>query len=131
MRKNLFLLLLLFLAGCAGNTMVLNGEKIDILSPEEELELISTARATLAKSKRLTPNEQRIVKAQKPVFKIRYTSSRTGDATCTWKLPGKSVTLLIRGTFFEGSAQWVMKLNNDQPGALYFKAKDPLRVDKR
>ena len=79
MRKNLFLLLLLFLAGCAGNTMVLNGEKIDILSPEEELELISTARATLAKSKRLTPNEQRITASKRTQ---RLPQSKHGRTPC-------------------------------------------------
>lgn len=113
--------ILLLLAGCASHTMMLGGERIEILSPAEEAELVSTARATVAKSRQLSRKEQQLIREQTPRFKIRYTSSRTGDASVTWKIPGKTVTLLIRGTFFEGSAQWVMKVGRDQPAVLDFR----------
>ena len=135
MRFPLFLtacfLLVLLCGGCVRHYQVINGISVEVLSPGEELELKAMARATLARSKALTLQEQEIIRTQQPELKIRYSSNRTGDATVRWKLPGKTVSLFIRGTFFDPSAQWMMKINKDQPEYLDMRRPVRRKVEKR
>ena len=118
-------------SGCTRYYQVINGITVEVLSPAEELEMKSTARATLAKSKVLTVREQEIIKSTQPELKIRYTGNRMGDATVRWKLPGKTVSLFIRGTFFDPTSQWMMKIHNDLPEYLDFRNRAPRKVEKK
>ena len=118
-------------SGCTRHYQVINGITVEVLSPAEELELKAMARTTLARSKVLTPQEQEIIRNRQPELKIRYSSNRTGDATVRWKLPGKTVSLFIRGTFFDPTAQWMMKINKDQPEYLDLRRSGKQKVEKR
>lgn len=120
-----------FFCGCTAHYKMINGERIEVLSPEEEIELKSVARTTLAKSKLLTSRERETIKAQQPSLKIRYTGNRMGDATVSWKLPGKTVSLFMRGVFFDPSAQWMMKVRNDHPEIIDQRYQRTPKVEKR
>jgi hypothetical protein len=111
--------------GCVRHYKVINGITVEVLSPSEELEMKSTARAALAQSKALTIPEQEMIKNTQPELKIRYTGDRMGDATVRWKLPGKTVSLFIRGVFFDPTAQWMMKIQKDQPEYLDLRNQNP------
>ena len=124
-------ILCVMLCGCGGHYQMINGEKVEVLSPAEEIEMKSIARATLARSKALSSRERELIKGQEPVLKIRYIGDRTGDATVSWKLPGKTVSLFMRGVFFDPSAQWMMKIREDQPEYLDLRQNRPRRVEKR
>ena len=117
--------------GCFKHYKVINGITYEVLSPNEELEMKATARAALAKSRALTVQEQEMIKSTPPELKIRYTGNRMGDATVRWKLPGKTVSLFIRGAFFDPTAQWMMKIYNDQPEYLDFRNRTPRKVEKK
>ena len=123
--------LCVMLCGCGRHYQMIHGEKVEVLSPAEEIEMKSIARATLAKSKVLTPRERELIKKQDPVLKIRYIGDRTGDATVSWKLPGKTVSFFMRGVFFDPTSQWIMKIREDQPEYLDLRQKKPLRLEKR
>ena len=128
MRFTVFFLLLFLsaLCGCMSNRELINGEWIEVLSSREQQLLINTARATLSNTKRLTSRDRELIKKLDPELKIRYTGDRTGDANFVWQLPGKRVTLLMRGTFFTPSVQWVMKVHNNPPERPVFaEAADP------
>ena len=134
MKRSVMLVLLpgiFLLTGCGGPTRMINGEMTEVLTPHEEIEMISIARATLAKSRRLNSAEQKFIRENDPVLKIRYTGDRTGDASVIWKLPDRKVTLLMRGTFFTPSAQWMMKINEDHPEFADFTRKNRRNVEKR
>lgn len=133
MRFTVFFLLisLLGLCGCNSGKVLINGEWTEVLSPREEQILIGTARATLAKNKRLTAQEREFIKRQEPELKIRYTGDRTGDANFIWQMPDKRVTLLMRGTFFSHTAQWVMKVYNKGPEVLDFSKQTDPAVEKK
>lgn len=117
--------------GCGRHYRMINGEKMEVLSPAEEMEMKSIARATLAKSKALSSRERELIKSQMPTLKIRYIGDRMGDATVSWKLPGKTVAVFTRGVFFDPSSQWMMKIREDQPEYLDLRQKKPGRVEKR
>ena len=123
--------LFVMLCGCGRHYQMINGEKVEVLSPAEELEMKSMARTALARSKALTSRERELIKGQEPVLKIRYIGDRMGDASVSWKLPGKTVSLFMRGVFFDPSAQWMMKIREDQPEYLDLRQKKPLRLEKR
>ena len=133
MRFTVFFLLisLLGLCGCNSGKVLINGEWTEVLSPREEQILIGTARATLAKNKRLTAQEREFIKRQEPELKIRYTGDRTGDANFIWQMPDKRVTLLMRGTIFSNTAQWVMKVYNKGPEVLDFSKQTDPAVEKK
>jgi len=103
------------LPGCRGPAIMINGEPVEVLTPKEELELACIARSTLVRSKVLTPEEKAVIKEKDPAVKIVYSSNRTGDATISWQLPKRWVAVFIRGTFFTPSAQWMMKIRDNQP----------------
>ena len=117
--------------GCGKHYKDINGITYEVLSPGEELEMKSMARAALAKSKVLTVQEQEMIKSTPPELKIRYTGNRMGDATVRWKLPGKTVSLFIRGAFFDPTAQWMMKIHKDQPEYLDLRNQKPRKVEKK
>ena len=117
--------------GCVKHYKVINGITYEVLSPTEELEMKSAARAALSRSRALTVQEQEMIKSTQPELKIRYTGNRMGDATVRWKLPGKTVSLFIRGAFFDPTAQWMMKIRKDQPEYLDFRNKSPRKVEKK
>ena len=125
----------LFLCGCGGPTRMINGETCEVLSSREELELASIARSTLTRSKVLTPAEKAIIRGKDPELKIIYSGNRTGDATISWQLPDRWVAVFIRGTFFTPSAQWMMKIRDNQPEWLDLRAQKPeqkaARPDKK
>ena len=117
--------------GCVKHYKVINGITYEVLSPNEELEMKAAARAALAKSKALTIPEQEMIKSTQPELKIRYTGNRMGDATVRWKLPGKTVSLFIRGVFFDPTAQWMMKIYKDQPEYLDLRNQPSPQVEKK
>ena len=119
------------LCGCGKHYQVIHGIRYEVLSPREEDELKSMARVTLAKSKALSSKEREIIKTQKPELKIRYSADRMGDATVTWKLPNRTIYLLVRGVFFDPSAQWIMKIRDKQPEYLDLRRKSPRKLEKR
>ncbi|MBR1952061.1 MAG: hypothetical protein IKA32_05760 [Lentisphaeria bacterium] len=94
---------------------MIHGIRYEVLSPEEENEMKSMARVTLAKSKALSAKERELIKTIQPELKIRYSGDRTGDASVSWQLPTRTVTLFMRGVFFDPSSQWMMKIRNKQP----------------
>ena len=106
---------LLFCGGCGKHYKVIHGIRYEVLSPEEENEMKSMARVTLAKSKALNSKERELIKTIQPELKIRYSGDRTGDASVSWKLPTRTVTLFMRGAFFDPSSQWMMKIRDKQP----------------
>ena len=106
---------LLLCGGCGKHYKVIHGIRYEVLSPEEENEMKSMARVTLAKSKALSSKERELIKTIQPELKIRYSGNRTGDASVSWKLPTRTVTLFMRGTFFDPSSQWMMKIRDKQP----------------
>ena len=112
-----FLLLstLFLLAGCRGPVVMINGEPVEVLTPKEELELACIARSTLLRSKVLTAEEKAVIREKDPQVKIVYSSRRTGDATISWQLSKRWVAVFIRGSFFTPSAQWMMKIRDNQP----------------
>lgn len=122
----------LFASGCStGDTAMLNGEVIEVLSKKEELELISIARSSISRNKQFSSKERDMIRKQKPELKIRYTASRSGDAVVSWKLPGKNVSMLIRGTFLEPSAQWIMKIRHDHPEMLDFRKNNKRKMENK
>lgn len=127
----LFLLSLLCLTGCVKHYKNINGIRLEVLSPAEEDEMKSIARAVLNKNKKLTPQERALIKKQIPELKIRYTEDRAGEATVIWKLPGRQVMLRMRGAFFDPSAQWMMLIRNEQPEYLDLRRQQSPRVEKR
>ena len=116
---------LLLLCGCGGPTREINGVTYEVLTPREELELASIARSTLTRSKVLTPAEKAVIRGKDPELRIVYSGNRTGDATISWQLPGRWVAVFIRGTFFTPSAQWMMKIRDNQPEWLDLRAREP------
>lgn len=106
---------LLLCCGCGKHYKVIHGIRYEVLSPEEENEMKSMARVTLAKSKALSAKERELIKTIQPELKIRYSGDRTGDASVSWQLPTRTVTLFMRGVFFDPSSQWMMKIRNKQP----------------
>ncbi|MBQ9502771.1 MAG: hypothetical protein IJU70_11485 [Lentisphaeria bacterium] len=129
----IFLLLgtVFLLAGCRGPVVMINGEPVEVLTPKEELELACTARSSLVRSKILTPEEKAVIKEKDPEVRIVYSSSRTGDATISWQLPGRWVAVFIRGTFFTPSAQWMMKIRDNQPEWLDLRGQKPAPRKKK
>lgn len=123
--------LCLSFCGCTRHYRVINGETFEVLTPNEEREMKSIARAALAKSKALSSQEREAIRTQQPELKIRYSGNRTGDASVSWKLPGKTVTLFMRGTFFDPSAQWMMKVRKNQPEYLDLRYQNQRKVEKR
>ena len=117
--------------GCVKHYKVINGITYEVLSPNEELEMKAAARAALARSRTLTVQEQERIKNTPPELKIRYTGNRMGDATVRWKLPGKTVSLFIRGVFFDPTAQWMMKIHKDQPEYLDLRNQPSPQVEKK
>jgi hypothetical protein len=111
----IFSAFLFFCGGCGKHYKVIHGIRYEVLSPEEEKEMKSIARVTLAKSKALSSKERELIKTIQPELKIRYSGNRTGDASVSWKLPTRTVTLFMRGTFFDPSSQWMMKIRDKQP----------------
>ena len=99
--------------------------------PKEELELACIARSTLVRSKVLTPEEKAVIREKDPVVKIVYSSNRTGDATISWQLPKRWVAVFIRGTFFTPSAQWMMKIRDNQPEWLDLRGQKPATGKKK
>ena len=116
---------LLILCGCGGPTREINGQTYEVLSPREELELASIARSTLTRSKVLTPAEKAVIRGKDPELRIIYSGNRTGDATISWQLPERWVAIFIRGTFFTPSAQWMMKIRDNQPEWLDLRGQKP------
>jgi len=116
---------MLFLCGCGGPTREINGVTCEVLSSREELELASIARSTLTRSKVLTPGEKAIIRSKDPELRIIYSGDRTGDATISWQLPDRWVAVFIRGTFFTPSAQWMMKIRDNQPEWLDLRTQKP------
>ena len=106
---------LLLGGGCGKHYKMIHGIRYEVLSPQEENEMKSIARVTLAKSKVLTSKERELLQSIQPELKIRYSGDRTGDASVSWELPTRTVTLFIRGVFFDPSAQWMMKIRNKHP----------------
>ena len=106
---------LLLCGGCGKHYKMIHGIRYEVLSPEEENEMKSMARVTLAKSKALSAKERELIKTIQPELKIRYSGDRTGDASVSWQLPTRTVTLFMRGVFFDPSSQWMMKIRNKQP----------------
>ncbi len=110
-----FSAVLLLCGGCGKHYKMIHGIRYEVLSPEEENEMKSMARVTLAKSKALSAKERELIKTIQPELKIRYSGDRTGDASVSWQLPTRTVTLFMRGVFFDPSSQWMMKIRNKQP----------------
>ena len=110
-----FSAVLLLCGGCGKHYKMIHGIRYEVLSPEEENEMKSMARVTLAKSKALSPKERELIKTIQPELKIRYSGDRTGDASVSWQLPTRTVTLFMRGVFFAPSSQWMMKIRDKQP----------------
>ncbi|MBR2911331.1 MAG: hypothetical protein IKC05_06945 [Lentisphaeria bacterium] len=110
-----FSAVLLLGGGCGKHYKMIHGIRYEVLSPEEENEMKSMARVTLAKSKALSAKERELIKTIQPELKIRYSGDRTGDASVSWQLPTRTVTLFMRGVFFDSSSQWMMKIRNKQP----------------
>jgi len=106
---------LFLLAGCRGPVVMVNGRPVEALTPKEELELACIARSTLVRSKVLSADEKAVIREKDPEVRIVYSSDRTGDATISWQLPKRWVAVFIRGTFFTPSAQWMMKVRDNQP----------------
>jgi len=119
------------LSGCRGPVVMINGEPVEVLTPKEELELACIARSTLVRSKVLTPEEKAVIKEKDPVVRIVYSSNRTGDATISWQLPKRWVAVFIRGTFFTPSAQWMMKIRDNQPEWLDLRGQKPEPAKKK
>ena len=110
-----FSAVLLLCGGCGKHYKMIHGIRYEVLSPEEENEMKSMARVTLAKSKALSAKERELIKTIQPELKIRYSGDRTGDASVSWQLPTRTVTLFMRGVFFDPSSQWMMKIRDKQP----------------
>lgn len=127
----IFFLGCLCLAGCGRHYQSINGVRMEVLSPGEEDEIRSIARAVLSKNKKLSSREQELIRKQTPELKIRYTRDRAGDASVIWKLPGKQVILRMRGAFFDPSVQWMMLIREDQPEYIDFRNRGARRVEKR
>ena len=106
---------LFLLAGCRGPVVMVNGSPVEALTPKEELELACIARSTLVRSKVLSADEKAVIREKDPEVRIVYSGNRTGDATISWQLPKRWVAVFIRGTFFTPSAQWMMKVRDNQP----------------
>ena len=110
-----FSAVLLLCGGCGKHYKMIHGIRYEVLSPEEENEMKSMARVTLAKSKALSAKERELIKTIQPELKIRYSGDRTGDASVSWQLPTRTVTLFMHGVFFDPSSQWMMKIRDKQP----------------
>lgn len=124
-------MLCLFAAGCAHHYRDINGVRMEVLSPKEEIELQSMARATLAKAAKLSAGDRQFIKNQTPQLKIRYIGDRTGDATVTWNLPDKYVILRMRGALLDPTAQWMMMIRKKQPELIDFSRRPRQGVEKK
>ena len=126
-----FAAFLLLCGGCGKHYKVIHGVRYEVLSPEEENEMKSMARTALGKSKALSARERELIKTMQPELKIRYTGDRMGDASVVWTLPDRTVTLLMRGAFFNPSSQWMMKIRDKQPEDLDLRRNAPRKLEKR
>ena len=97
---------LLALCSCRTGTTV-HGQSCYELSESDKAALTTLARASLRKPNHvITASETDKVMNEPPVFRIRYTGDKRGEAKLTWTYPKKKVSIIFNGEFLAENVRW-------------------------
>lgn len=84
----LLLFFLLATAGCTPRYVDVRGEKFEMISEREEKELVEHARLSMKTiSKKLPPQDMKIIDSQAPEVRFIYSGDRYGRAIVRWQFP--------------------------------------------
>ncbi len=115
-KTSVYLMLLLtftvapIFAGCA-RTRIINGNIYKILSEDEEIKLVETARkAVLKKKAAMTGDECREIAAKTPELALDYRNDYGGEADIIWKLKEHTVTVHIVGKDLRDTPFWELRI---------------------
>ncbi len=128
MKKITFLsglpLLAILLGGCV-ETAVINGNEYEVLSTQEEQQLVVAARQSLRHSpKSLTPAEHKFVQEKQPEINITYTGDRSGKAHLYWRTPKKTIDVVMTGEFLSDQMAWMLRTEDVPPEVLDLRPKN-------
>ena len=120
--------LALLAAGGCRTAKTIDGRDCYPLTEKQQRQVIEVARESLLsgerkRSDRFTPEEEELIRATDPDFRIRYTGDYAGEVACTWELPEKSVRVEARGQFDDmsdpHSSDWRMSIFYRGPEVIY------------
>ena len=104
---------LLLLCGC-GPSVVVDGERYDALTEEDQEKLVLLARSSLKRSpKAVNATELSEILRADPTIQIKYTGDRTGIARVGWTVHGRQITVVFLGHFLTDEMKWLLETRAD------------------
>lgn len=89
----------LLAAGCAP-TIIVNGERYQAMTPEEERTMMEMARQSLLhQPRKFSEEEIRLIGNTDPVLTFHYSGDRYGKATAVWQGKKRVITFHFNGHF--------------------------------
>lgn len=123
----LFLLLVLT-AGCSTRYVDVRGEKFEMISESEEKELIGHARLSLKTiSRRIPPQDMRVIDTTIPEMRFVYSGDRYGKAVVKWKFPKYEAGVEYEGELMTKHMTSSVFTQKKQPEVIDFTRRTPAK----
>ena len=125
---SILFLLLVFSAGCSTRYVDVRGEKFEMISTDEEKELIEHARLSMKTiSRRIPPRDMRIIDTTLPETRFIYSGHRYGRAVLKWKFPQYEAGVEYEGEFMSKYMASTVFTRKKRPEVVDFTRRIPVK----